>query len=115
MDSDIKQYVTAKQTWSRGLFIVLFAVIYSIAEIVLFTVVLFQFLSMLFTGETNDRLLKFGQSLSTYVYQILQFMTANSEEHPYPFNPWPAGPPPRDKDQEHQPDKPVAADEPGQE
>ena len=97
MDNDIKQYLTAQQTWLRGFYILLFALIYSIAEIVLFAVVLFQFLSMLLSGEPNDRLLKLGQSLGTYIYQILQFMTANSDDHPYPFSPWPAGPPPRSK------------------
>jgi len=97
MDSDIKQYLTTKQTWIRGLYILLFALIYSIVEIVLFGVVLFQFMSMLLSGEANNRILKFGQSLGTYIYQIIQFMTANSDEQPYPFNPWPAGPPPRGK------------------
>jgi hypothetical protein len=97
MSSDIKQYLTAKETWIRGLYILLFALIYSVAEIVLFAIVLFQFLSMLLSGESNNRLLNFGQSLSTYIYQILQFMTANSEEHPYPFNPWPDGPPTHSK------------------
>jgi hypothetical protein len=72
MDSDIKQHLSSRQTWVRGLYILLFALIYSIAEIVLYSIVLFQFLSMLFSGETNDRLLRFSQSLSTYIYQIIQ-------------------------------------------
>ena len=108
MDNDIKQYLTAKQTWYRGLTILLFALIYSIAEIVLFSIVLFQFLSMLLSGEPNDRLLKFGQSLGTYIYQIIQFMTANNHEQPYPFNPWPAGAPPQAKHTHHH-DAPAAA------
>jgi len=98
MESDLKQHVTSKKTWIRGFYILLFAVIYSITEIVLFAVVLFQFLAMLISGNTNERLLTFGQSLATYIYQILRFMTANSEELPYPFNPWPEGPPPQTRD-----------------
>ena len=43
MESDLKQHVTSKKTWIRGFYILLFAVIYSITEIVLFAVVLFQF------------------------------------------------------------------------
>ena len=39
------------------------------------------------------RLVKLGQSLSTYIYQILTFLTFNSNEHPYPFGAWPKGVP----------------------
>ena len=76
----------------------LLAVIYSIAEIVLCAVVVFQFLTVLVSGKANERLLNFGQSLASYIYQIIQFMTANSEELPYPFNPWPEGPPSQPSD-----------------
>jgi hypothetical protein len=48
---------------------------------------------VLFTGDTNERLLTLGQNLSTYVYQITLFLTFNSDEHPYPFGDWPDGPP----------------------
>jgi hypothetical protein len=56
-------------------------------------VVVFQFLSQLLTRRTNQRLLKLGQSLSTYSYQILVFLTYNSEYRPYPFGAWPKGEP----------------------
>ena len=71
----------------------MFVIFYSVAEIVIYVVVLFQFLLALFTGHTNERLLKLGQSLGTYVYQILQFLTFNSDYHPYPFGAWPKGEP----------------------
>jgi Domain of unknown function (DUF4389) len=71
----------------------LFTVIYGIAEIVIAAVVLFQLLSVLFSGRTNERLLDLGQNLSTYVYQILCFLSFNSDERPYPFGDWPDGPP----------------------
>ena len=89
MSSELKQNLSAKQTWLRGLYILIFAVIYSIAEIVLWFVVLFQFVATLFSGKTNDRLLNFGAQLSTFIYQILQYVTYNSEERPFPFAPWP--------------------------
>jgi hypothetical protein len=55
--------------------------------------VVFQFLFNLFTGKSNPRLLELGQSLATYIYQIIQFLTYNSDYHPYPFNSWPKGEP----------------------
>lgn len=91
MDNEgIKSHLTRGETWLRGLYMVLFALIYTVAEIVVAAVVVFQFVARLITGGVNDRLLSFGQQLSTYLYQILLFETFNSEERPYPFSPWPA-------------------------
>lgn len=93
MSDELKAHLKERKTWLRGLHMLLFAIFYSVAEIVIIAIVLFQFLMALFTGRTNERLLKLGQSLSTYVYQILQFLTFNSDYHPYPFGAWPKGPP----------------------
>ena len=60
MNPELKQRLTASDTWLRGLFIVIFAVIFSITEVLLTAVVVFQFLATLFTGETNTRLRAFG-------------------------------------------------------
>ena len=93
MKPELKQRLTAGDTWMRGLFIVIFAVIYSITDILLTAVVVFQFLATLFTGETNVRLRAFGLSLAAFIYQIVAFMTFNSDEKPFPFGPWPEAKP----------------------
>ena len=54
---------------------------------------LFQFVSIILTGNVNEQLLKFGQNLSTCLYQITIFLTFNSEQRPFPFNAWPDGTP----------------------
>jgi hypothetical protein len=73
-------------TWLRGLMMLLFWVLYGIAEIVVGVVVLLQFLIVLFTGERNDRLVRFGERVSLYIYDVLRFVTFNSEERPFPFS-----------------------------
>lgn len=93
MSNDVKQNLKSQSTWIRGLYMLLYIFFSRIAEIVLGVVVLFQFLLQLFTGETNERLLKLGQGLSTYVYQVFQFLCFNSEYRPYPFGAWPKGEP----------------------
>ena len=93
MSSDVKENLKSQSTWKRGLYMLLYFLLASLAEIVLAAVIIFQFVLKLFTGETNDRLLKLGQSLSTYLYQIFVFMSFNSEYHPYPFGAWPNGEP----------------------
>lgn len=89
MESELKTNLRKRQTWLRGLYMLLFIVIFHVAEFVVGAVVLLQFLFTLFTGNTNTRLLNFGQSLSQYVYQILCFLTFNSEAMPFPFADWP--------------------------
>lgn len=112
METSIKDNLKAKDTWVRGLYMLLFALFYSIAEIVLAVVVLVQFGFRLFSGRTNPNLLNFGQSLSTYFYQIIQFLTFNSEEKPYPFHDWPKGAPESLQPAEALPEGP-AESEPG--
>lgn len=85
---ELRQHLTTREIWVRGLYMLLFAVIYSIAEIVVVAVVVFQFIARLVTGEVNQRLLIFGQQLSGYLYDMLRFFTFNTEEKPYPFAPW---------------------------
>jgi hypothetical protein len=89
MSTSVKSNITRRGTWLRALYMMLFAVIYNVAEIVLAAVIVLQFLLVLLLGESNRRLLAFGKGLSTYVYQIFLFLTYNSEEMPFPFNPWP--------------------------
>ena len=92
MDNEMKSSLTATDTWVRGLYMLLFAVIYSVTEFVLGLIVVFQFIHVLFSRDTNDRLLDFSSDLSVYIYQILQFLTFNSEAKPFPFAVWPNGP-----------------------
>ena len=93
MNSEIKQNLTRTDIWWRALAMILYTFLYGIAEIVLVAVVLFQFCYTLILRECNQRLLTLGQGLSGYVYQILQFLTFNTECLPFPLSAWPAGPP----------------------
>ena len=101
--SEFKQNVSSRPTWTRGLFILLFALIYSVAEVVVTAVVAFQFCYTLVTGRSNQQLRDFGQGLSTFIYQIMLFLTYNSEDKPYPYGPWPDQPP----GDGSQPEKPI--------
>jgi len=93
MDEELKQNLQEKSTWLRALYMILFALIFGIVEIILSAIVVFQFIMSLLTGGTNEKLVKLGQSLSTYLYQITLFLTFNNNEYPYPFSAWPEGAP----------------------
>lgn len=88
----IRPNLTSKATWLRLVFIVLFAIVYGIVELVLTAVVVIQFLFTLLTGAPNERLRELGQSLARYVYQIIRFLTYNTELRPFPIDlDWPDG------------------------
>ena len=92
-DSTIEENLKSRSTWLRLLFMILFLALWSISRIVVLAVVVLQFFWVLFAGETNARLGAFGQSLATYSYDIVMYLTFNTEEQPFPFADWPGGPP----------------------
>jgi hypothetical protein len=93
MSDNLKENIRSRATWLRALFMLLYILIFHLAEVVLSAVVVLQLLVAIFTGRPNARLLRFGQSLGTYIYQIVRFLTYNSEDQPFPFGDWPEVPP----------------------
>ena len=89
MDEQMKTRLTSKDVWLRALYIAFFAIAWGSSEVLLVFSVIFQWLTVLVTGSANEPLLRFGQNLSRYHYQIAQFVSFNTEERPFPFSDWP--------------------------
>lgn len=93
-EAPFKQHVKARSTWLRLFFMLVVVVLYGVSRVVIGAVVVLQFFWLLFTGGTNVRLQQLGQALATYTYQIILYLTFNTEQRPFPFDAdWPAGPP----------------------
>ena len=88
---NIKDNAKNVDVWIRGLFILVFGVIFYFLYFLIWLMVIFQFIMKLVTSELNPQLLDFSDSLVKYVSQILLYMTFKSEERPFPFSPWPGG------------------------
>lgn len=79
--------------WMRLLFMVIFLFLYGVSRVVVTAVVVLQFFWVLFTDKPNVRLSTLGESLATYTYQIICYLTFNTEERPFPIDrDWPQGP-----------------------
>lgn len=92
---DIEQHIKSRTTWLRLLFMLILIFLYGVSRVVVGAVVLLQFLWVLFTGETNERLRDLGQSLATYTYQVIRYLTYNTDSRPFPFDDdWPSSAPP---------------------
>lgn len=90
MDNDqLKSNLTSSKHWLRLVFMLLFAAVLQLASIVMWVLVAAQFLFSLITGEDNQHLRRFGNSLSTFIYDVLKFLCYSSEEKPFPFADWP--------------------------
>ncbi|XQW85501.1 DUF4389 domain-containing protein [Thalassotalea piscium] len=75
--------------WQRGLAMLLFSFISGFVRFFITLIAIFQFITLLFTNKPNRQLVKLGQSMNNYVYQINQFLTVNTEKYPFPFADWP--------------------------
>ena len=93
MNEKTKATLTNLDTWKRGLFMVVFAIISGVAKLVVTLVAIFQFITLLFKGQTNEVVIPLGQNLSTYLYQITLFLTFKTDDMPFPFLPFPDGTP----------------------
>jgi hypothetical protein len=90
-NDELKSNLLSAKHWLRLVFMLLFAALLQVASIIMWVLVLLQFIFSLITGQDNVNLRKFGYSLSTYIYQTLKFLTYSSEEKPFPFADWPEG------------------------
>ncbi len=93
MEKSTKNNLTDSKTWIRLVYMILFAVAFNVAEVVLVAVVIIQFLFQLFTGRAIEQLRTLGGSLGAYASEIIAFLTFHSDDRPFPFGRWPEGPP----------------------
>ena len=87
----IEENVKSRSTWLRLLFMFAYYVIGTVTTAVLSIVVILGFLWVLFTGEKNGQLQQAGQAIAAYLYEIIRYLTFNTEAKPFPFgNEWPS-------------------------
>ena len=86
MNNKIVDHRIGTNAFKRLLFMVLFFGIFGLVRLLLWVVVLFQFLSHLFTGRVTERTTLWGQALSTWIYRMMLFMSYNTERMPFPFS-----------------------------
>lgn len=89
MSDDIVENLKEPSQWKRIGFMLVLAVALYISSMLLTILTLAQALFSLITGSDNVNLRTLGRDLSTYVKQILDFLTYNSEFKPFPFSSFP--------------------------
>jgi Domain of unknown function (DUF4389) len=77
-----------RRVWVRGFYMLVLAILWHVAEVVLFGVAILQFVFAL-AGGPNERLQVFGVGLARYLRQAASYLTFASDELPFPFSDWP--------------------------
>ena len=98
MKAETVENVKDENTWVRLAFIILFALALQITGVILTLTVIVQFLTQLLTGRPSEHVSAFGQNLASFVFQTIRFLTFASDDMPWPFSPWPDGPPGDDEE-----------------
>ncbi len=86
----LEEHLKSKTTWLRLVFMLVFWVLAGVTTFVASVVIVLGFFWVLFTGETNSQLKKAGKGIGAYIYQIISYLTYNSDEKPFPFGDWPS-------------------------
>lgn len=81
----VEANLKSRDTWIRLVFMLVYYLLVSIAGFVAGVVVVLSFLHVLFTGERNTSLMQAGRTIARYVREILEYLTYNTDDKPFPF------------------------------
>lgn len=88
----IEQNLKSQTTWLRLLFMAIYGLLISLAGMVGTVIVVIGFFWVLFKGEVNSELRQIGQAIASYMYDIVRYLTFNTDDKPFPFGgAWPSG------------------------
>lgn len=83
--------IERKETGFRSLLTVLFLAIFSVVEVVLWVVILFELIFALITQQPpSERVRRFANQTLSYLYRITRYLTYNEFEPPFPFADFPS-------------------------
>ncbi|MGH8161625.1 MAG: DUF4389 domain-containing protein [Gammaproteobacteria bacterium] len=87
------EHVTSGEAWFRFLLMILFTPFLGCVGFLILAIALFQFFSVLASGESNPQLRELGSDLSRFAVGIVDFLTYNTEQKPFPFTVSPSAEP----------------------
>lgn len=90
-DGKLEENLKSRATWLRLVFMCIFGMLISLTGMVGTAVVVLGFLWVLFTGEVNRELRQIGQAIANYMFEIVRYLTFNTDDKPFPFgSKWPS-------------------------
>lgn len=88
----IEENLRSRTTWLRLLFMCIYGLFACLAGMIGTVIVAIGFFWVLFTGEVNRELRQVGQAIASYMFDIIRYLTFNTDDKPFPFGGvWPSG------------------------
>jgi|AGBJ01.1.fsa_nt_gi hypothetical protein len=78
-----------KAGWIRALYTILYLIIGRFISMILFVIVITQYIYTWLTGEPNEKILHFTEGLAEYTKQLVAYVGFNTDEKPWPVGDWP--------------------------
>lgn len=72
--------------WVRGFQMLVFVILFGLAETLLGLAALLQFGWLLFTGHRSEMIADVGKDLGNWMKDVVAFQTGNSETKPFPWD-----------------------------
>ncbi|MBU1667293.1 DUF4389 domain-containing protein [bacterium] len=89
METEKQEVQNSKQPLrSRFFYMILFLIIGHFISAIVFLSTLFQFIYTWIFGKSQERVLEFTSNLSLFAKEIIDYLTFNSEEKPWPIGEW---------------------------
>ncbi len=84
-----KDTESSPSNWQRGLYMLLFLILFGLGQSVLSVIALFQFFSLVISGKSNTNLAEFGQTLGLWMKAAADYQSCATEDKPFPWADWP--------------------------
>ena len=84
--TDPESVVYPSGIWMRALHMIIFMVLFGVAETLLFFMAIFQFLWMLFTKKRNPSIAQFGDMVSAWLRDVGRFQSGATDDKPFPWS-----------------------------
>jgi len=81
---------TSENLWLRLLYMILFIIVFGVAEFALYLTAAVTFLFKLRGKADTSRISGLGHSIALYIKEIADYLTFNTEVRPFPFSDWPS-------------------------
>lgn len=83
-----EDFAAPDNIWMRGLWMIVMAIMFGLAQSILGVTALVQWLWMLVTKKKNGLLVEFGDDLGLWMHDVARFQTGVTESKPFPWKRW---------------------------
>ncbi len=88
----IEENLKSRATWLRLAFMLISVMLLGVTSMVGSLIVVLGFFWVLINGEANRQMQQVGQSIAAYIYELIRYLTFNTDEKPFPMGgKWPSG------------------------